>query len=385
MAWAAVGAAAITAVGSYASASAAPGAPAPPKPGNVYNPLLGNATYVKRGNGKNSPWDLTQTPNAAMTQMGQGNIGQYGQYMSGDTPTGGFQQWAQNSLQPTIPGQYQDSIYSSAIDTNPYARYDAQSGFLGDSSGMGGTYAMQHGMNLLGNNYQGVADQRLALLRQQAAPFEQQAYNANNQNLFATGRMGTTGGGLQTEAFARGLGQADLARQTAAQGQADQLYQFDQGAGQNMMNTAGYLNTGANSIFNGQFGAQVDYNALVNARSQQRLKDATSLFGFGNELAGVDQGRAGTAQQNYLNLSQALTNQSSASRGGQQTAPVQSQGSPGMAAAGGFLQGIGGAIPGMVGSYQTGQANNNAALANFDALNATKNTQPITSGYSSGG
>jgi hypothetical protein len=35
-------------------------------------------------------------------------------------------------------------------------------------------------------------------------------------NLFATGRLGTSGGALQTEAFARGLGQADTERQLAA-------------------------------------------------------------------------------------------------------------------------------------------------------------------------
>jgi hypothetical protein len=64
--------------------------------------------------------------------------------------------------------------------------------------------------------------QTLDLLRQQAAPFEQRAFNANQQNLFGTGRLGTTGGGLQTEAFARGLGQADLARQLQA-GQESRL------------------------------------------------------------------------------------------------------------------------------------------------------------------
>lgn len=61
-----------------------------------------------------------------------------------------------------------------------------------------------------------LAAERLGLLRQEAQPFENRAFNRLQDSLFASGRIGTTGGGIQTEAFARGLGQADLARQRQA-------------------------------------------------------------------------------------------------------------------------------------------------------------------------
>jgi len=49
--------------------------------------------------------------------------------------------------------------------------------------------------------------------------------------LFATGRLGTSGGGLQTEAFARGLGRADLERQLIAgeEGRSAQTAQLNLG------------------------------------------------------------------------------------------------------------------------------------------------------------
>lgn len=59
-------------------------------------------------------------------------------------------------------------------------------------------------------------DRQLELLRAQAQPFETRAFNQLQNNLFATGRMGSTGGAMQMEAFARGLGQSDLDRQIRA-------------------------------------------------------------------------------------------------------------------------------------------------------------------------
>ena len=69
---------------------------------------------------------------------------------------------------------------------------------------------------IAGQDPQAIAQQRLDLLREQARPFEERAFANLQDNLFSTGRLGTTGGSLQTEAFARGLGQADLSRQIAA-------------------------------------------------------------------------------------------------------------------------------------------------------------------------
>jgi hypothetical protein len=60
----------------------------------------------------------------------------------------------------------------------------------------------------------------LGRLRQEAAPEEERMSQAHNQRLFSMGQLGTTGGAMQTEAFAKGLGQADIGRQLAAGGEA---------------------------------------------------------------------------------------------------------------------------------------------------------------------
>ena len=75
--------------------------------------------------------------------------------------------------------------------------------------------------------------QTLDLLRQQAAPEEERSFANLQDQLFATGRLGTSGGGLQTEAFARGLGRADLERQLMAgqEGRSAQTAQMNLGTG----------------------------------------------------------------------------------------------------------------------------------------------------------
>lgn len=106
--------------------------------------------------------------------------------------------------------------------------------------------------------------EHLGLLREQAAPFEQRAFNSLQDNLFATGRMGTTGGGIQTEAFARGLGQADLARQLAA-------FDVGQQAQASAANRALARFGVAQSLFDSQMGAR--------AGSIQQLLAALQGFG----------------------------------------------------------------------------------------------------------
>lgn len=80
----------------------------------------------------------------------------------------------------------------------------------------------------------------LDLLRQQAQPFENRAMNDLQNRQFSMGQLGTSGGGLQTEAFARGLGQADLQRQLDASQE-----------GRNFQNNAMGLATGAAGMGSG--------------------------------------------------------------------------------------------------------------------------------------
>jgi hypothetical protein len=122
--------------------------------------------------------------------------------------------------------------------------YQQAAGLFGDA-GLQGLGQLQAGAQLgAGMGMQGMADASdfAGALRQQAAnafaalPGTQEAATqaayqrmtelaqpgidrsiAEHENKqFARGQMGTTGGALQTEAFARGLGQADTARQLAA-------------------------------------------------------------------------------------------------------------------------------------------------------------------------
>lgn len=353
MTWGAVAGGAIAAAGSIIGA---PGSPKSPKfrPYSMTGTLLGDTTF----GGTKRNRTLSLTPNETVQGFADANAGLANQYLTGPTPTTPFQQWSMGDLQQAIPGLFGGAMENSAVDPYAYQRYDQQAGGLGQSSQIGGLGAMGAGFGLLnqgpGQDYQGFVNGRLDLLRQQAAPFEQRAYNANNQNLFSTGRMGTTGGGIQTEAFARGLGQADLQRQLDAQGMGDQLYQFDQGnrlaqqqLGGQLLATGNNLNLGANSIFGGQLVGATDYNTLVNSRAQQRLQNAQGLFGFGNQLGTQDLTSGSAALQNYLGIADAMQQQGfqgaqigSMAMGQQAT---QSAGSPW----GGALQGLGGAISGM--------------------------------------
>ena len=123
----------------------------------------------------------------------------------------------------------------------------------------------------------------LGLLRDQAQPFEERAFQDLQQNLFSTGRLGTSGGALQTEAFARGLGQADLDRQLVANQE-----------GRNFQQNAFNLGSG---LFN--------LGAAETSLSDQLLGNAFGRFGnFAGLAADVEGQRFGQAlagQQNLFN------------------------------------------------------------------------------------
>lgn len=90
---------------------------------------------------------------------------------------------------------------------------------LSNAQGQSGTEAnslfaaLQH----MGNNPTEVANSRYKILSDQAAPGESLARNANQQKLFSQGRLGTTGGSLDTKALLDSQGNSDLMRQAAGQ------------------------------------------------------------------------------------------------------------------------------------------------------------------------
>lgn len=137
--------------------------------------------------------------------------------------------------------------------------------------------------------YQSTYDQQLALLRQQASPLEQQQQNALQQNQFNTGRLGTSGGALQTEAFARGLGQADISRQLAATqtAQSVQSQALNQASG-----LASIGNTQLQNAFSNFGNLQNAYSQNIQNRftnssltNQNNYNNYLSAFGAGSQAA----------------------------------------------------------------------------------------------------
>ena len=235
----------------------------------------------------------------------------------------GIQRDAINGLDPNSP------LFASLLSSQGF----------GDAAGLGANgfqSALQNqffgtaGQLGAQTDFSGLEASRLDTLRQQAAPFEERAFSGLQDNLFATGRLGTTGGGIQTEAFARGLGQADLSRQIAAgdfaqrqQAQNASLAGSFAGLGSNLAGLEDDLLTSAFSRFGQTAGLSQDL--------------ATGRFGLGQSLFG--QGLQGLgAQQSILqsllgfgefgaNLGAQRANTDLAAAGGSASIPLGASGS----------------------------------------------------------
>jgi len=181
-------------------------------------------------------------------------------------------------------------------------------------------------LNRLSGGFDDIQANTLNLLRQQAAPFEQRAFGNLQDNQFATGRLGSSGGALQTEAFARGLGQADTDRQLASFGEArnvqqsfQQLLQQQLGGGQGLAgqesdllnsafsqfgNTLGLANDLSTDVFNR--GSSTFNQGFQGAGGQQAL--IQMLMGLGNFSGNLEQSRANTELQAKGGAAQAVSN-----------------------------------------------------------------------------
>ena len=153
---------------------------------------------------------------------------------------------------------------------------------------------------------------RLSQLRSQAQPFEERAFSNLQDNLFATGRLGSTGGALQTEAFARGLAQADVGRQVAAgdfaqsqQAQNANIANTFAGVGSSLAGLENNLLTSAFSRFGQTAGLAQDLNVgrfqLGSSLFNQGLQGLSgqqsvlsNLLGFGEFGANLGAQRAST-------------------------------------------------------------------------------------------
>jgi len=199
-------------------------------------------------------------PNAQLNQ----NFANFNQAAGnfGTSFEGGFDSLLQGAGQAF--GNAQVGVNQQA--TNPFQQ-GLQNSLLGQAQGS---------FDALPGTQQAARDQQLALLRQEAQPFEDRAFANLQDNQFATGRLGSTGGALQTEAFARGLGQADLSRQL----QAGQEGRSAQGA--------------QLGLAQGQLGAGSDIRQM----QDQLLSNATNRFGaLGALSSNIGQARFNQGQQ----------------------------------------------------------------------------------------
>lgn len=265
------------------------------------------------------------------------DFGQYNPVMQGlagfaGQQSGGLGQIPQG-LQQALVNANSNSQFFNPVD----AQQSGLSGQLGSAFQQAqDAYGQQFGaarpglLNLQNTAFTGAANQAalasqgfndvqastLATLRQQAQPFEQRQFQGLQNNLFATGRLGTSGGGLQTEAFARGLGQADLQRQLSASNEARLTQQQALGQAQGLSGIgSGLLNDAFNqfgqaqNMFSNSLQQRFGNAALSNAQnfnqSTQSINNAMAPQGLQsaqlqNLIASIN--ASGGLQQQGLNL-----------------------------------------------------------------------------------
>lgn len=147
--------------------------------------------------------------------------------------------------------------------------------FLQHQGGQAGSEADSFfaALQKMGSDPQAAANDRYNLLTKQAAPGEEQARNALQQKLFAQGRLGTSGGGVDTKALYDSQGNADLGRQAMGQDYgmqwqkqlADMFGQFSGMAG----NSGAQRYQLANSMIQG--GQANDQFAMSSAGNMQQM------------------------------------------------------------------------------------------------------------------
>lgn len=306
----------------------------------------------------------------------------------------------QGQVQGLPPGVQSAAIQAgmalnSPINTSMLGQQDMLSGDLRGAFDQArqGLMTAQQGFNpgLQATAFQGAAQQAaaasqgfgdvqaqtLANLRAQAQPFEERQFAGLNNNLFATGRLGTTGGALQTEAFARGLGQADLSRQLEATNQARLTQQNALSLSQGLAGIGNQNAINGDALLQNAFGRFSGLAGQLDQNLQQRFGNAVLLNQIGSQnaqqnfnnqiqLAGLP---AGLQSANLANALQALQGQqalqsmglnlanfglaSSQAQGnlqlGQQSNAVAAASNPNIGARNDFLGSLFGGIAGRVG------------------------------------
>lgn len=171
-------------------------------------------------------------------------------------------------------------------------RLGLQGGAAGDASFLDMMRQMQTGFQrpLQNTAFMGAANQlrdaqmggdaarmrQLDLLRSQAAPFESRAMDSLQNSLFGMGQLGSSGGGLQMESFARGLGQADLERQLAASEEGRRFTGNAMGLAQGMTGLGSGLRAQEGQMLNDVFGRFSALNSMNLDLNRERF--SRSMF-----------------------------------------------------------------------------------------------------------
>lgn len=337
---------------------------------------------------------LTTEQNAQRNSLGQ----LFSNLLGGNTPTSGYESFANALGNVGLPGLFGNAITAAnTLPTDALSAYhngtsDVSSLLNSTAQGLlsgaatnpnAGTVATltNQGLGAINTDTSGIINNTLNLLRQQAAPQESQAYNSLQNKLFSQGRLGSTGGSRDIQAFAQGLGQADLARQLQAQqlglqiqgqnanigmgllGQAQGLQSLDLNRAQNMQALAPQLLGLQSQILGNQYQSALGINELGNSRAQQNMQNAMSLFGFGNSINTQNFNQAlsslqgqesiDTGLRNLIALGGNLGNASGSQQAVQAQALLTNNSSP----LGAFLSGIGnGALSSAMSPYAYGSA-----------------------------
>jgi hypothetical protein len=298
--------------------------------------------------------------------------GIFNQYTGGGSPTAGFQQFSQGMGNNQLPQLFGNALNQAQM--TPDQAFQLQQGQM---QGMYNTYGQQgiqnlgqqqslfgQAQNIAGQSTQGLSDNYLSLLRQQAAPQDQRNMDMLANSAFNSGQLGGPGGRQALQDFGTSLGQADIGRQMAAQNLGLQQQQQNTSVAGLFGNMGSQMGSQGMQFANmlpqlsqNSYNTASQYSDLGNTRAQQMLQNASGLFGFGNQLNQQDFTQGMSALQGQMGMNTALQNQ--AQMGGNMAANqagamagAPAQGSP----MGSFLGGIGtGMMAGGFPSFGGGQ------------------------------
>lgn len=314
--------------------------------------------------------DMTGQGSAGLMAGGMFNNPIFQQAFQNNDINSPFQE-AQAGLQQQMPGSAFGGMggmfNQNALLSNMFGQ-QAAAGPQDLTGGMQGALFGQGFQNLQNaGNQQGLMQQNLDASRAFAQPYEDRQTNALESRMFAQGRLGSTGGSQQFGDHMSALSNADNTRIMNAQqlGQGSQglmqqlgLGQLGQAQGLMGQNLGQHqFNANASNMFSqGAMGAEGQQFAQIlqalgqnQSAGQQRLGNAMSLFGLGNDTFNQSFGLGLQGQQQLTARDQLFANlflgQQNAAAGRLGAGGIHSQALGSLA--GGTASGMGGLFGGL--------------------------------------